>query len=315
MNHTPDQKYMDYLKDVTYNPVFILGLHRSGTTILYTMLGKTQQVNIVTAYHILSFDKLLTNYFDHKEESARNKLAQLFQSKGITNRRIDKVIITPEFSQEYGYLFLNKGYPPRLTEKTQKLFDLLCKKIQYIAQNHYPILLKNPYDFPNFVNIKNRYPQAKFVFIHRNPEQVISSTLRAWQTLLKEQNPYTSLFSYRYANIFENPLLLWLTRWFYGSRFPLGLLNIVRYSAKATRWYLDNIGKLSMDDYIAIRYEDLCQEPNNIMSEVLDFLGLEISLDFKDFIKPRGLNVLPAVRRFQPWIFRSMKEYYQTFQY
>ena len=33
------------LKNIKFNPVFILGLHRSGTTILYEILAKTGRLN------------------------------------------------------------------------------------------------------------------------------------------------------------------------------------------------------------------------------------------------------------------------------
>jgi hypothetical protein len=61
----------------------------------------------------------------------------------------------------------------------------MCKKIQFIAGNDKPILLKNPYDFPNFLYIKRVFPNARFVFIHRNPLKTISSTLNAIKMILK----------------------------------------------------------------------------------------------------------------------------------
>lgn len=37
-------------------PVFILGLHRSGTTILYEMLASTGAFDVLTAWHVIEFD-------------------------------------------------------------------------------------------------------------------------------------------------------------------------------------------------------------------------------------------------------------------
>lgn len=72
-----------------------------------------------------------------------------------------------------------------ITRKNVALFTEMCKKIQFIAGNDKPILLKNPYDFPNFLYIKRVFPNARFVFIHRNPLKTISSTLNAIKMILK----------------------------------------------------------------------------------------------------------------------------------
>jgi hypothetical protein len=42
-------------------PVFILGHHRSGTTMLYELLERTKSFNIITAYHAVCYDCLLTH--------------------------------------------------------------------------------------------------------------------------------------------------------------------------------------------------------------------------------------------------------------
>ena len=44
--------------DALKAPVFILGLHRSGTTLLYEMLAETGYWNCVWAWHVIRVDDL-----------------------------------------------------------------------------------------------------------------------------------------------------------------------------------------------------------------------------------------------------------------
>ena len=68
MGINPDQDYIQDLEQVDFQPVFILGMHRSGTSILYKMLTATDTYNPVTAYHLINYNELLSNYHQQKEE-------------------------------------------------------------------------------------------------------------------------------------------------------------------------------------------------------------------------------------------------------
>jgi hypothetical protein len=311
INH--DNKLINLLDNVSFDPVFIMGLHRSGTSILYKMLGATGHFNTVTAYHILEYDNLMYNHINKEEEKVRKNLVELFKKKGIKSRRIDHLPITPDFEQEYVYILTEKKQNNILNSKNIPLFENLCKKITYISENTKPILLKNPYDFPNFQFIKEKFPNARFIFIHRDPIEVISSTMRAWHTLLEEKNPYTALFSDTYNETFNNPFLLLAIRLYYSSIFPLGLLSVIKRSYNATTYFLENISLLDDRSYLSIKYSDLCNEPNKIMSNIMSFLKMETKIDFKEFIKPRKLSIAPEVQRMEKYILKKMSNYNKIF--
>ncbi len=40
-----DDEYIKLVEDASFEPIFIMGLHRSGTSILYKMLGETGNFN------------------------------------------------------------------------------------------------------------------------------------------------------------------------------------------------------------------------------------------------------------------------------
>jgi len=310
-----DEKYMDKLKNISFNPVFIIGLQRSGTSILYKILGETGQLNVVTTYHLLKYNELLKNHINKLENKAKNDLNKLFKKKGLTDREIDKIPVTSNYVHEYTYLFSEKDYPRNITLKNKWLFENLCKKIMFISENDNCLLLKNTYEYRHFLFIKSIYPNAKFIFIHRNPIDVISSTMRAWQIVYKNKNKFTALFFKRYNQYYENPLSLLAARINYSSPFPPAVFKVIRNSIKDTKYFLKNIRHLKNDDYISVKFEDLCSEPEEIITNILEFLHIKSNIDFSEFIKPRNLSLTPEVRILKNFIFKKMRPYFEYFEY
>jgi len=312
-----DQQHLQLLEDVEFQPVFILGLHRSGTSILYKMLTAIGCFNPVTAYHLIDYNKLIDNHVNHSEEIAKRELTESFRQHGLEDRVIDKLKINADFAEEYGFLLGQQTSEMYITPKNLPLFKEMCKKIRFIAENSNPVLLKNPYDFSNFIYIKKIFPNAKFVFIHRHPLKTLSSTIKALDVLLKDKNPYTTRLYRLYNKIFENPLALFMVRFCFSRLSEIGVMFLTLNSSKGIRYYLKNINKLPKKDYVSIKYEDFCKDPQKNMEKIL--LSLEIKtnskIDFTDFIKTRETQLDPGVMRLRRFICVFMKKYFKQFGY
>ncbi len=313
--HSIDVEYFDKIKDICFNPIFILGLHRSGTSILYKILNETGGFNVLNTYHILNYDKLLYNHIKVIEEIKRKEINDYLKEKGITNRGTDHLKVNANYANEYCYIFSNKDLPVKLTNKNKELFDNLCKKLKYIYENDKPLLLKNPYDFSNFLFIKEKYPNAKFIFIHRNPIDVISSTIRLWRTILKNKNEHNALYSKHYAKIFQNPLKLYLLRKFYFSKYSALYIITIRHVSKILKYFLSNINKIPKEDYISVKYEDLCEKPNLVVNKIFNFLSLNCDQDIGKFIDVKDKKILPEIKNIQSDIYKKMKPYFKYFNY
>jgi hypothetical protein len=311
-----DESYKKKIHTIKFDPFFILGLHRSGTTILYEILNKTNYFDVVTAYHILKYDELIYNHLNNKAETIKNELNNFFTKKGIVDRKIDNIKVTADYTQEYCYLLLKKSKQMKITDKNQKIFEELCKKIKFISKNNKPILLKNPYDFSNFLHIKKLYPNSKFIFIHRNPLYLLNSIMKTQEVILKEKSEYHAIFSEDYGKIYDNPLLINSLRIIYSSKvFPFGFFEVLRYTKNNCNFYLKNIKKLSKKDYISIKYEDLCRYPNKISHNIFNFLNIKSSIDFEEFIHPRNLKLFPYIENLKLYVYRSLKPYFEYFNY
>ena len=314
-NSSKDYGFLDKIQNQSFSPIFILGLHRSGTSILYRTLGDTKRFNILTAYHIFYYDSLVYNYLNQIEKTKKDELNNLFRSKGITTRKTDNILVSSDYAYEYMYIFLNQKYPFKITKKNKPLFDEIYNKLKFISNNEYPILLKNPYDFSNFIFIKNIFPNARFIFIHRNPLWIISSTMRLYKSIYKNKNEYLAIFSKKYKQSYDNKPSLLLNRLFYCSYFPPGVFEVIHSCSKNLNYYLKNISKLSNNDYISIKYEDFCKEPYTEISKIMKYLNLEYEIDIKNPIAQRNLDLVPEVEFLKEYIYKKMEGYLQYFDY
>ncbi|MCP2728400.1 hypothetical protein [Limnofasciculus baicalensis] len=61
INNIPDKSYIDSIQSVGFSPIFIMGDHRFGTTLLYKTLVATECFNFVKAYHIIKYDEIIYN--------------------------------------------------------------------------------------------------------------------------------------------------------------------------------------------------------------------------------------------------------------
>ena len=164
--------------DATDRFVFILGNHRSGTTILYNVLVATGPFCHPTPFHLAHFRDYLENArFDRA--ACLTRMRARFAAKGIVDRFIDGIAAHPLSPEEYGFV-LKRG---RLAEATLDTFLEFCAFVRSDASPDQRLLLKNPLDFPNPRFIHEAFPQARFIFIHRHPGPAIDSRIRELRRL------------------------------------------------------------------------------------------------------------------------------------
>lgn len=312
-----DEKYLHELKDITYDPVFILGLHRSGTSILYKMLRSTGLFNTLTAYDVVYYNRLLYNFIQGKQEEYKKRFNNLILKTGKQKRDIDKIKMNADFAIEYSFLL----GPPYLFQQLKKdnidVFDELCKKLQFVKEKEKPVLLKNPWDFPNFLFIKKHLPQAKFIFIHRHPLDMMNSSMNALRVIVNKQTVYSDIFSPFAKKIDENPLLYYFFKMLLYPEFPPGLPLVTEHRAGYVRSFLHDISNLDTNSFVQIRYEDLCDNTTETMGKIVDFLQLD-SVDintFSDFINPRNLTYSKDIQRMKRYIMDRFKPYCSVYNY
>ena len=306
-----DDYYKNVLNNVAFQPIFIMGLHRSGTSILYKMLAETNCFNIVTAYHILNHSELLYNYFNNIEKKAKEDLTDFFKKQSQDDRIIDQLKINSDFPEEYGFLLNKKKNKFTLNQETLSIFIEFCKKIQLITKFDRPLLLKNPWDFLNFLYINMVFPNSKFIFIHRNPIKTLNSQIKMKRILLKFISPYMMLLSSNYEQNVKNKIKFNFLKLYNLLFNPILCFIQIKRFVNTTNIFLKKINFLNEEKYLNIRYEDLCAEPNLIILKIIKFLGLNIqsNINFNNYIKQRETKLTMELQVLQFYFLKNVRGY------
>ncbi len=188
------------------SPVFVIGHYRSGTTYLHKVLTCDKQwgniciYNFIFPYHQKWLENLLKPFFQ--------KIIRVFSFKNIhfnnynlnLNDPLEEDMITlgamTPHSAFWGEVFPKNA--EKLLDKSiffkreddkkawQSTYLQILKKIS-LQNGGKPLMLKNP---PNTGRIKallELFPNAKFIYIYRNPYQVYFSTWRLWKDTLEKR--------------------------------------------------------------------------------------------------------------------------------
>ncbi|WP_425408943.1 sulfotransferase family protein [Hyphococcus sp.] len=183
-------------------PVFILGHWRSGTTHLYNIMCESGEWGYVPPVATgLPWDLFgLARIFSPLLERALPK-----------HRYIDNIPVTPTSPQEDEIAIANMSevsfyhgiyFPRNFADNVRRglffdgcrtedirnwrrQFTYFLRKL-YLYQDEKTLLIKNPVYTGRFAMLRDMFPNAKFVHIHRNPYDVFVSMRNFYKKLLEE---------------------------------------------------------------------------------------------------------------------------------
>ena len=309
----PDDQYMDRLASVEFRPVFLVADHRSGTTMASELFARTKCFNYVNAYHVMHEDRLLANHIEGVEEQACQEIDEQCEKMGITTRGMDKIAAGADTAVDYVSFLSTATGSGILTDATVGPFEEFCKKVQYISEPGKPLILKSCPDYRNFLYIKSRFPQAKFVFLFRDPIRLLDSQLRIFQK--SNGNRLLAVMSEDYRR-FEQSWLFPLIRKAFSPTLGVnpGYKWLVRRMKRAEKQLFDDLPHLPESEYVMLRYEDLMTDADGEMHRILDFLNLTPPEPFhlQEWIEPRNLPLLPQIENDRPRLeamFRRTREF------
>ena len=311
---TGDELYLDRLKGVSFQPVFIIGPHRSGTTILYRVLGQTGCFNLTTAYHIVYRGHLLELRFTGKEQAAREEMTQTFADKGLLGGEHNSAPISPDIPEEYCFALAHQGRRILVDEANLESFNTFCKKLQVLQDPARPLLLKNPYDTLNFLYLHQMFPRARFVFIYRHPVDVVNSQMRLLRVMFEKKSEYHALIMERYRRLTVSPARMAAVRFIYSERFPFLVRQVSHYVSRNFDYMMENMGRLG-NAAMGVTYPELCGTPAPTVRRILDFLGLQEQQgqDYSKLIRSREPAILPDVEKHRGWIEKRNEVYCRRF--
>lgn len=180
------------------SPVFILGYPRSGTTYLYYLLSRDPGFSFLKTYEAMAPNVIFL--FGKVMQS----IARLALPK---SRPMDNLEMGADLPKEAEFAMANLGiaslahgyYFPKsfrsyferfvLFKKEkekrqwQANFDFLCKKLT-LLNNGKRLLLKSPFDTARIDAMLELYPDARFIYLHRDPVAVYASNEKLFASIL-----------------------------------------------------------------------------------------------------------------------------------
>ncbi|HJU87623.1 MAG TPA: sulfotransferase [Gemmatimonadota bacterium] len=246
---------------------FVLGPHRSGTTIVCNALAESRAFVCLTAADIVAFHQRTgaQDAVPH-DRDPRSTLAALAR-RGET-RRIDAVRVTEDLPEEYGFLVPGR----RLTPETASVVTAVYEDLARGAAREARYLLRNPWDLSRAPRILELFPEASFVFVVRDPVETIDSQLQAARTLYAEPSEYHALLDLRYRRMLGRPRLFALYRFLTGR--PRMVDALTHSFARSTTRWIESLDRLPPERWVVARYEDLVAEPRKELGRLYAFLGL-----------------------------------------
>ena len=286
---------LDEINELTIDrPIYIVGLARAGTTIILEMLGK----HPFLASH--KYRHLLMPYFPHRFSRIVD------QSKFFTKPRErihkDGIIVTRESSEAVEETFWQDFFTNNHNEDISNVMNgaMSNPKFEQFYRNHIRKLLinqrrsrylaKNNYNITRLEYLHQLFPNVKFLLIVRNPVNQIASLIKQTKLFIEmEENHHFLIdwhrltghsefgYSQLCINTGDNAIIhkirrLWKNEKTYVKGWAYYWSSIYDYVMNL----LDENRKIK-DSTLIIRYEDLCDNPAEIIDKILEHSELPLN--------------------------------------
>jgi hypothetical protein len=324
-----DAAHLGQLKDLPSDLVFIMGCHRSGTSMLYHLLAYTGQLDYISAYDIIKYDELLHNRITGRETQVKDELQGVLQKE--RSRGLDDLPVGADLPEEYRFLMHEEDpaiilnfkkrldklfFAPHLTPKSLDRFVEVCRKKRFLAGVDKPLVVKNPADYYfNFRAVHQMLPKAKFIFIHRHPLAMFNSYLHGFPAVLKERSNYAAMLDKRYDALFNG---FSLRRQLFLAVFRSKMMSrlLLTRLIESFQYYLANVSQLPPEQYASVRYEDLCADPVGCLNGI----GKQLNLNLvprvpPKFVSPRHLVIPERVKQHYAARVKDMTPYLEHCKY
>lgn len=186
-------------------PIFLLGHWRSGTTFFYRLLSQDDRLGYLNYFEAMNPDIFLSS-----EKVLKPGVNQLLHRLGTRNAihrqaadlelpgELDVAHLIQHFSHnphlghlfprhaDYyfdKYLFFDTISPQELSFWRKSYAHLLRKMVARHGQDR-PLVIKSPVNTARVDELQRMFPQAKFIYLHRNPQDVFYSNLNLWRVVL-----------------------------------------------------------------------------------------------------------------------------------
>jgi omega-hydroxy-beta-dihydromenaquinone-9 sulfotransferase len=264
------------------DPVFVLGLYRSGTTYLQQLLSRDPDMATVTLFHsvlpeLLGLREVFAPVFRlivgiGKFENRYHRLPLRWDFPGEDDVAINASGCSGDFNKMFQHpssidKILSEYIDFTDAEKKRKWISEHTRLVKRLAAVNpgKRLVLKSPPHTGRITLLKSIYPKAKFIFIHRSPSEVIPSMRRVWNL----NKPFC----------------------FESYTMPMADSFSIKLYSKLHRKYFEEKLTLSVEDLAEVSYDDFVNHTEEELKKIyrkLELPGIDNSLGyFKSLIDER----------------------------
>jgi len=187
-------------------PIFVLGHWRSGTSHMQNLMRLNPEFTFATIYTSLFSD----HYFVTEKwlKNPLNRFCKFFKIQYAIQRvpmdldipgELDTALCSSssESSYTWGHIFpkhfenffdeLIAFKNPDKVDNWLEEYDFLMRKLSYRSKNK-RVIVKSPGDTARIKFLIEKYPNAQFIFIHRDPFEVFRSNQHLWEVIQKQNS-------------------------------------------------------------------------------------------------------------------------------
>lgn len=181
------------------DPVFIIGHWRTGSTLLHQLMSLDSNMVTPNVLQVSTPESFLVSEKFYKPVMSK----AMKTTRPMDNVKLDvlqpqedeyalikltmdsplEIMIFPEGNK---YFLSDASFLPENEEKWKASLYNFCLRLSYIKGKR--VLLKNPFHSMRIPLLLELFPQAKFIHIHRNPYEVVPSTIHMWNIVGGENN-------------------------------------------------------------------------------------------------------------------------------
>lgn len=284
--------YKEYRHQKLAQPVFIIGNPRSGTTFLHRLLaGDENNFSYIRMWEVIfapsvsqrkliwffqKIDDVLGSKFQRwlLVQEKKTWLSNPIHKIGLLEPEEDESILFsmwatiftsvvfphPDLVRKYAYF--DKQVPLLERHKIMRFYRSCLRRHLFARHSDKKFLSKNPTFSPKVDSLYEFFPDAKIIYLVRNPLDTIPSII--------------SWMSYQWKQ-FSDPVENYL--------FKDYMLEL------AKEWYeypLERFSKAPPDSYAIIRYEDLVQNPKQIIAGIYEKFGFDLAPEFEKILDEAG---------------------------
>jgi hypothetical protein len=237
-------------------PVIVVGRPRSGSTLFARILNESQDLFVLNDLYYLQQVDALEGFTSDEPHVVKNLAKELLitiedrlqpDSLGIAG------IESKEFISKQDQEKLETFTAQTLSESEHNWSSILATMMKYSANlfNKKIWGYNTPQDYLHLPRLQQAFPDAKFIFLMRDPRDV--------------------LLSYKHSGYLEG--------YFDSSRYHPILQALAWKSAMKCFWE-----NQKQDNILLVKYEDLVRDTNQVLANVGNFVGTNFPLiNLKDF--------------------------------